>query len=632
MKTLKYIAHKWQALLLMLVFTTGCETSYLDVVPDNLATVEDAFSMRTNAEKYLFTCYSYMPSHGSIESDPGMLGGDEFWGFISGVAPGASSAFFKHDMFNLSLGHQNKINPYGNSFWDDMFKAIRDCNIFLDNINKVPDIDELEKREWIGEVKFLKAYYHFYLIKLYGPIPLIKESLPIDATIDEVRVARQPIDECFNYVISLLDEAAEFLPAEITDPFNELGRITKPIALSVKAKVMLFRASPLFNGNNDFEALHNNDGTKLFNTSYDENKWAEAASACKAAIEASESIGVQLYRFNSLQQLSDATVVQMGIRNAVCEKWNSEIIWANSQSWSSKVQQNVSAHVDETNTENTTIRTELCTPLRMLNIFYTKNGVPIEEDKSWNYNDRYGVRTAEEVDFPNIKKGYKTTKIHFDRENRYYANIGFDGGYWYGQGKYNEDDLFYIRTKFKQPNGNRPTGSFVKKLVHWENVQTAPKGYSINSYPWPVIRLSDLYLMYAEALNESAGPSEEVKNYIDKVRERAGLKGVDEAWANYSNNPTKPDSKEGLREIIQQERMIELAYEGKRYFDLRRWKIAPNILNSDVLGFDVHQTTSEMFSDPKVLFTKRFRQRDYFFPIKDSYIIRNRNLVQNLGW
>ncbi|TKG94402.1 RagB/SusD family nutrient uptake outer membrane protein [Puteibacter caeruleilacunae] len=617
-----------------MAFLTGCESSYLDVVPDNLATIEDAFSMRTNAEKYLFTCYSYMPRHGNVENDPATVGGDEMWGFINAIPSGATSPHFKHDIFNIALGQQNKINPIGNGNWDDMYKAIRDCNIFLENIASVPDMEELERREWASEVKFLKAYYHFYLVKLYGPVPVVDESLPIDADPEEVRVSRQPVDVCFDYIVSLLDEALVNLPEETIDPFSELGRITKPVAMALKAKVLLFHASPLFNGNNDFNALMNNDGTKLFNTTYDESRWTKAATACKEAIDLCESLGYQLFEFKNVigKPLSDATLTQLSIRNTITDRWNEEIIWGNTQSWAGKIQQYVGAYVNEKNTENTTIKSELGAPIKIMDQFYSANGVPIEEDITWDYEGRYGTKKATEDDYPNIHTGYETTKYNFDREDRYYASIGFDGGVWYGQGKYEEDDLYYIRTKYKQPNNRNATSTFIKKLIHYENVQTPPKGYSVNSYPWPVIRLADLYLMYAEALNEASGPSAEAKLYIDKVRERAGLAGVDEAWSNFSSNPSKPQSQEGLREIIQQERLIELAFEAKRYYDIRRWKLAPQIMNSDVMTWDMSQESSELYSQPVVVYTQTFGLKDYFFPIKDSYIIRNRNLVQNLGW
>jgi len=625
--------HLLAVLVSLLGLLSSCETSYLDVVPDNLATIEDAFSMRTNAEKYLFTCYSYLPRHGSLTSDPAMMGADEIWGW-DGIPSGATSRYFSHDMFDIAMGRQNKISPIGIGNWDGMYKAIRDCNIFLENIQSVPDMEELEKRQWISEALFLKAYYHFYLMKLYGPIPVIDESLPIDASIDEVRVSRNTVDECFGYINELIDSAIINLPLEISDPFNELGRITKPIGMTFKAEVKLYQASPLFNGNTDFGSLKNNDGTQLFNSTYNEELWVEAAQACKDAIDLVESLGGKLYVYpNTIgKDLSETILNQLNIRNSLCEKWNEEVIWGNTQSWAVDIQRFSFTHLDFTDRGNTEIRPEISAPIKITDLYYTENGVPINEDITWDYNGRYETKVAEEGDYPQIVEGYETAKYNFDREDRFYGSIGFDGGVWYGQGKYDESNLWHVECKFEQANNKIATGNFLKKLVHWENVQSTGKNYSINRYPWPVYRLADLYLMYAEAVNEAYGPTDEAKTYINKVRERAGLEGVDESWAAYSSNPTKPNSKEGLRAIIHQERGIELAFEGKRFWDIRRWKTAPTEMNATIEGWNLARPDAEGYSKPVAIYKQSFGLKDYFFPIKDSYIIRNPNLVQNLGW
>ncbi|WNH10723.1 RagB/SusD family nutrient uptake outer membrane protein [Thalassobellus suaedae] len=330
-----------------------------------------------------------------------------------------------------------------------------------------------------------KSILPFLFAKTLYPIPIVDESLPIDATIDEVRVSRQPIDDCFNFVLNLIEESIETLPEEITDPVSTLGRITQPIALAVKAKILTYYASPLFNGNSDFTALTNADGIPLFNQVYDEQRWVTAAAACKEAIDLCESFGAKLHEFQNVigKPLSDATILQLGLRTAITDKWNTEIIWGNTQSIVSGLQNYSAPYVDDTNTENQGTRHELGVPIKILSLYYTQNGVPIDEDNTWDYNGRYSTKIALESDYPNIKTNYETANFHFDRENRYYANIGFDGGIWYGQGKYDEDDLFYLRTKHKQPNNNNSTGSYIKKYIHYENVQTPPITYSVNPYP-----------------------------------------------------------------------------------------------------------------------------------------------------
>lgn len=621
---------------LVLTFIALCGLNsckdYLDVVPDNVATIDNAFTMRTQAQKFLFTCYSYMPLDGDQADDPAILGGDELWHYTT-----------KGGYFGIARGTQNKVNPLGDR-WTSLYRALRDCNIFLENIGQVPDMDASEKARWIAEVKFLKAYYHFYLVKMYGPIPLIKTNLPIGSDVNVVKVFRDPVDDCFGYIADLLNESLADLPLTLANPAEESGRITQPIALALRAKVLVTAASPLFNGNTDQSILKNADGTQLFNQTYSVVKWDSAAVACKRAIDVCTRAGIQLYTFTpgiTLANMSQTIRTQMSIRNSFTEKWNTEIIWANTQSINSTtaMQRLTATWWDPTLLDGVTVRGEFSPPVKMAELFYTKNGVPINEDKTYNYNGRYNLRTAVDADKLYIRKDYVTALLHFDREPRFYANLGFDGGIWYGQGKYDDSqDLFFLMAKYKERNGfgkigyGTITGYYVKKYVHWQNVIGTGANYSITNYPWPMIRLSDLYLLYAEALNESAGPTTEVYTYLNLVRQRAGLGTVQSSWTTFSNNPTKFSNKDGLREIIHQERGVELAFESQRFWDLRRWKEAQEKMNSPIMSWDLQQANAADYYRPTVVFNQTFGSKDYFWPIKDGNIVANRNLVQNLGW
>src|SRR5690606_25273220 len=135
------------------------------------------------------------------------------------------------------------------------------------------------------------------------------------------------------------------------------------------------------------------------------------------------------------------------------------------------------------------------------------------------------------------------------------------------------------------------TGYFIKKYVHFQNTQSSGvTDYTITSYPWPMMRLAHLYLLFAEALNESQGPSPEVFQYVDLVRKRAGLEGVQYSWDTWSKFPGKYATQDGLREIIQREQLIELAFEGQRSWDLRRWNTAISEYRRPVEGWDIQQS------------------------------------------
>jgi hypothetical protein len=634
--------------VLLLTAFSSCK-KYLDIIPDNIPTIDNAFTLRNEAEKYLYTCYSFLPKEGDPTYNIGYMAGDEVW------IP-YDQREFGPNAWQIARGSQNAADPYSNA-WSSrrggggpqdlygLFTGIRNCNIFLANVKdptKVLDLRQDERERWIAEVQFLKAYYHFYLLRMYGPIPLVKSNIDISAAENDVRVKRAPFDECVTYITSLLDSAATTLPLIIGDRGSELGRITKPIALAVKAKVLLMAASPLFNGNSDYAAFKDQDGINLFNTSYDANKWKLAADAAKAAIDAATTAGFKLYEFPvSAFKLSDTTKRQMSIRNAFTERWNSEHVWANPNSLAAEgLQRNAMARIN-TNIGVGTARQQLSVPIKIAEQFYTVNGVPINEDKTLNFNNKYSLRTAIRRERFHVKQGYTTARLNFDREPRFYADLGFDGGVWYKYDSPTSSDsaTYVLEGKSVQLAGANnygwynETGYFIKKVVDW-NMASTSSNISYRAYPWPQIRLSDLYLMYAEALNETlSAPDQEVFDYINRVRKRAGLLDVQKAWTDYSSNPTKFGNQVGMREIIHQERLIELAFEGSRYWDILRWKKATEMFNQNITGWSVSQGTEQEYYKVRTIYPQSFiAPRDYLWPIRTYDITVNPKLTQNPGW
>lgn len=609
---------------------------YLDIVPDNIATVDHVFRMRNTAEQYLFTIYSYQPKYTDPYNYPTFLGGDELWANEFDVN-------LSKPAWQIAKGFQNVVDPYSN-YWGGtnggrgIFVAIRDCNTFLENIFKVPDMDDYEKIRWAAEAKFLKAYYHFFLLRMYGPIPLIRKNLPITSTTAEVMVEQEPLDSCVAYIASLLDEAVPDLPERITSEATEQGRVTRSVALALKAQLLVTAASPLFNGNSDYASFTGKTGVKLFNATYDPAKWDLAAAACKAAVEQCHAAGHKLYYYNAAFLPfpgSPQTITEMSIRNAVCEKWNVEAIWTSTNNRATTLQLENLPRLYSSDKQSTTL-SSFGVPLKIAEQYYTKNGVPISEDKTWNYNARYAVRTATTAEALRLKPNYVTANLNFDREIRYYASLGFDGGRWFGQGRFNDADNVYLEAKLGQIANNHAwaysiTGYWAKKLVNPQTVSSATE-ITVQNYPWPLIRLADLYLLYAEALNESQGPGAETYKWIDTVRARAGLAPVVESWQQFSTNPGAPQSKDGLRKIIHQERLIELAFEGPRFWDLRRWKTAERVMSEPITGWNYAGKTADMYYQVKYLYPQVFRKRDYLWPVKEEDLIENKLLVQSPGW
>lgn len=622
--------------MVLLCWPLAFSCHYLDIVPDNVATVDYVFRMRSKAEQYLFTLYNYQPRYTDSYNYLTILGGDELWGNDFNVNVSMPA-------WQIARGFQNIVDPYSN-YWNGnrggrgMFVALRDCNTFLDNINKVPDMDDYEKARWAAEAKFLKAYYHFFLFRMYGPIPLIDKNAPIASGPQEVRVWQAPVDSCVDYIARLLDEAAVDLPDKIVNEATEQGRVTKTIALAVKAQLLVTAASPLFNGNTDFAEMVNKKGQALFPTQYDATKWDRAAEACRIAIEQCHAAGFKLYNYNPAFLpfvISAQTKTEMSIRNAVCEKWNTEVVWACTNSRAATLQQEALPKLYSSDKQSGAMST-FGVPLKIAEQFYTKNGVPIDEDVTWDYNTRYTTRTATTADRLMLKPSYVTAGLNFDRETRYYANLGFDGSRWYGNGRFSDSDNVYVEAKLGQISNNHAwaysmTGYWPKKLVNPASISSATE-VTIQQYPWPVIRLADLYLLYSEALNESAGPGAETWKWINLVRERAGLKSVEESWTQFSSNPTAYNNREGLRKIIHRERLIEMAFEGPRFWDLRRWKEAEITMNEPVRGWNYTGKTVDDYYQPRVLYNQVFRKRDYLWPIMENDLIVNNQLVQSPGW
>lgn len=620
---------------------------YLDIVPDNVATIDYSFRNRTAAEKYLYTCYSYRPQIGGVDIDPAMRGADDTWDLYTVASPWPNVA--------IQRGFQNSTSPILN-FWDGensaqpLFRGIRDCNIFLENVDKVLDLPPYEKTRWVAEVKFLKAFYHYYLMKCYGPVPIVDVNLPISSGPAEVKVYREPVEKVVKYITDLMAEAAKDLPnaAEIIEG-TEAGRIDKLGALGMRAEVLLFAASPLFNGNTDYAGMIDKRGTVLFPQTYDANKWKLAAEACKQAIDTCILQKKALYDIVDPQaSLSpDPFKLEVIYRQAIADRWNKELIWGNTSYDNNWLSINAQAKIMRINAEiSNNIKTQLAPTMKMVDKYYSSNGVPIEEDLTWQanswYDNRYKVRPApssgNEIYY--VQKDQITAYAHYNREPRFYASLGFDKGVYFGNGYYSFPSTVKYADFFNKGVSGRSsisgnfsiTGYSVKKLHNFKNAQTATST-SVEYYPFPILRLADLYLMYAEALNEFSGPSAEVLTYLDLIRARAGLKGVKESWITYSNKPNKPDTKDGLRQIIHQERTIELAFEGKRFWDIRRWKEI-NVLNELPLGWNIAGETTEDFY--KVLIVSeippKFSVKDYFWPIKESDLTINRNLLQNYGW
>lgn len=618
--------------------------NYLDVVPDEKATEKDAFEDKEAARRFIYSCYAYIPNPRNGTSSLDLFTSDEV------------VTAFEHETFAaFPKGNYSASNPVI-SYWNSLFQGIKQCYILLNNIDNVPALEASVKADYIAQAKFLIGYYHFLLVRSYGPVILVKEE-PLLTTPADQYAARSSYDDCVDYVCQILDESAEGLP---TTRVNEhYGLATSVAAKSIKARMLLYAASPLFNGNNEFYAnFKDKDGNPLMPLTYDAGKWQKAKSAYEEAIRLAESAGYGLYKttdymLDGYDNVEPVDPVQHTLRYTVIEPANNEIIWADCRSEGAYSIQNKSLPFCNGSAYNGVSPT-----LTMLKRFYTKRGLPIDADPDFPQgNSIYESTTVGEENASIGDPDAQTIRFNLDREPRFYAWVAFQGGFYEimsatdGNGAYDSDasyqkynqavnqgklvcDFVIGGNTSRQPAGSTlrtnnysPTGYLNKKgVVPGYNVRTAL--YYPPFYPWPAIRLSELYLGYAEACVECNDLST-AKTYLNKIRERAGIPDVETSW-----NGIATLDQNKMREIVRQERTIEFYLENHTFWDLRRWKDAERHFGVKAKGMNILGTNIDEFAqETEVTFERKFESpTQYLMPIPVTDVNRNQNLVQNPGY
>ena len=593
---------------------TSC-SKYLDVVPPNTPTLNDAFSSVNSALNFFYSLYSYQYQPNNTGSTPDIETTDEV----------AIPNWNNHISKSFRRGQLGSSAPLYN-IWSKggLYDGIRQCYIFLDNIDRISDndISAADKSRMKGDATFLIAYYHFMLLRMYGPIVTVPGETSLDATTTLVLPSRQPYDSCVNFISNLFDKAANLLPPTVGS--QELGRATSVACKAIKARMLLYAASPLFNGNAEYYSnFKNPDGTPLINLTYDPTKWKRAADAALDAIQSAQSAGVQLYTYP--KNTTSMTAFQQAVNNyryTMVDPWNAELIFGYTLKPATQDIFTQSCPRVQGKTYNGESPT-----LQMVESYYTANGLPIDKDPSFNYAGRYQISGSN-----------PTINLHYNREPRFYASVAYDRGY------------YAVNTSTSNPNGTQmllrmgethgwstgqndfsPSGYLQQKGINPGSVLTTSQ-ISILQYPWPISRLSELYLDYAEALNEYSGTAAQstVLQYIDPIRTRSGIPGVQASWALIGKTSFTQDE---MRAIIWRERTIELAFEGHRFWDIRRWKMGATVFTNPIMGMNIQGSTAATFYQPTQIEVLPFLTPAYYlFPISVSDISVNPKLVQNPGW
>ena len=286
-----------------MVFAIPSCKDYLDVVPDEAETLESLYATRESAWDGLAKIHSYLPNITDADLSPWLLG-DEYMG-----RKDWDSNDNKYLPIRIMRGLQNEESPIlgywsGTRGGNKLYEGIRQCNIFIDHIHLPSNMDEAERQDWKAQAKFLKAYYHFLLIQQYGPIVIRDESLSLEAPPEELYQNRSKLEDCFDYVVNTMDEAIPYLKDQALT--EDAGQIDKIGAKAIKARVLLFYASPFYNGNSDYYSnFLDSDGEPFFPQEYDINKWKDVIDACNDALATSAEFNKGLFRFEGEPYLFD---------------------------------------------------------------------------------------------------------------------------------------------------------------------------------------------------------------------------------------------------------------------------------------------------------------------------------------
>lgn len=633
---------------------SGC--NYLDLVPENdTLSIDKIFQTRSTSLQWMKDSYEnsyyYMYYAGM---NPAVLGADEF--------TGSNYLRAERGMTNLYIpdGLQTALSPY-NDVWtyNGIYYDIRRCNTFIQRIDQVSNLKTGELDRWKAQVKAIKAFYYFELLKRYGPIVLVPENIDVWTSIEDMRQPRSSIEDCFKAIVSLLDESIPYLQlykekdAEMQPFFSKEG------AMGLKSRVLLYAASPLFNGGvPQYKNQRNREGELLFPQEVDKEKWRIAAEYADEAITYLVGQDYKLVKGTT----TEATSLLNTMRDLELSLWQESSMNPSSESIMlapdvNNLYRDLLPRLGSSESDpyyDPALYGDLATNIKMVTKFYTVNGLPIEEDKTWKYGNGYGLAQEKDPVYTNVMPlGEDILSLHLQREPRFYASIAAPGTYWKLGNTSAENFLvdayrggnFGLKSDRVDEDLNQNiTGYYVKKgirsdcsITDYPNNMLQKMGYTT-----VVMRLAEIYMNAAEAWNEYEGPNGAHRNNIfdrlNEIRERAGIPTVQDSWNKYGINPTKYNEQVGLRDIIHKERTIEFMFEGHRFWDIRRWGAGlTEGLNEKPLGWKVvGKTWKEFYNNyqgPVVVWDKAAFNpaRDYFWPIRSEEVIIS-GIVQNLGW
>ena len=659
MEILKYTGRLIKVMLpACLLSLSAC--NYLDVIPPAQADYEDTMKDEATTLAFLFTAYSYVADvnpfmYTNIENSADEIVHPKDWGIA------------EQEMLFGNISASS--DP---AKWENIYNYIGYVHYFTEQLEKLNPVGvtEEDKNQYRAEAHFLEAYYHFRALEAFGPCPIIPAKMDQNISKEEIP-GRSHFDYCVDYIVGKLDDAAQVLPA-VRD-IADLGRADATICKCLKARVLLYAASPLWNGsfyNKSWQNSHYETpeyGNALVSMTYDKAKWDRALAACQEALNAAESAGYKLFDIKTANQIADRQNVPLPfipgmeddtednqefkelvrmfqyLSTATEGDNNKEIIWGQITKDSKVTDSNPNISrlpercIKKSDNSWAGGYSGWAPTLNAAKRFYTINGELPEKDalfypeSQWYTRYHEGASSPEKTeDLGDSNVQNDIVKFNVNREARYYAWIAFDGGQ-YSPILRNGEPL-WLDFKNSKTNGNRSglrnaagTGFLTKKFVTPDLKYNNTGGLSGSRIRAPFIRLAELYLNLAEcyaALDRTG----DALAQLNVIRRRAGVKEL-----------TQNDlSTMSLTEWIRNERFVELYQEGHRYYDVRRWCIAPDMLKAGVrygMNGMVIDPSFEEFNQPTLINQPiRWNNRQYLAPILNSEIYSNPQLVQAPGY
>ncbi|PUZ23384.1 RagB/SusD family nutrient uptake outer membrane protein [Chitinophaga parva] len=550
----------------------SCSKDY-EKVPLEKFTIEYVFdkddSLGTYANKFLNTIYSDLPQgYNRLNNDILDAASDD------AVSISTSTT----DVSLLATGGYTSYATIASETpWASCYAAIRQANIFVSNIDVSPVKEKLPngysiRYAWKAEARFLRALFYFELLKRYGGIPLMGDSARKLG--DDVQVARSSFADCVSYLVKECDAIKDSLrPNPVVAPELNSHRATRGAALALKAKILLYAASPLFNGQN-IDA--NNPLTGY--TTYDKERWKLAADAARDLIN--ERTFALLPNFKDIfitQNNSEVIFFRQGSNNSTIESTNGPLGFA-------KVANGRTNPTQE-----------------LVDAFPMANGRAITDPQS----------------------GYNADDPYANRDPRFGMTILYNGCTWLNT------QLQMFDGGQNKPAGQTPgtkTAYYMRKFMG--NFETATQYSDITSHDWLILRYTEVVLNFAEAQNEYSGPTEEVYQVLKDLRARAGIAPGDDGMYGLAANMTQ----DSMRQVIRNERRIEMAFEEQRYWDVRRWRIAEQVLNNPLHGMQIIKDGATLTYNLVSVFKPSFSKKMYLYPIPYDEVVKNDHMVQNPGW